>query len=79
MFRFCMLKFPATAIAHAVKCAGIANIVLYDLQGRVVETLRATSRQGTATINMRNIPAGVYVLHVTDGEGKEYQQKVVRR
>ena len=33
----------------------------------------------TATLNMHNIPAGVYVLHVTDGEGKEYRQKVVRR
>ena len=32
-----------------------------------------------ATINMRNIPAGVYVLHVTDKDGKEYRQKVVRR
>ena len=60
--------------------AGIANVALYDLQGRVVETVRATSLQGgTATLNMHNIPAGVYVLHVTDGEGKEYRQKVVRR
>ena len=60
--------------------AGIANVALYDLQGRVVETLRATSLQGgTATINMHNIPAGVYILHVTDGDGKEYRQKVVRR
>ena len=59
--------------------AGIANIALYDLQGRVVETGHAPSLQGTATINMRNIPAGVYILHVTDGDGKEYRQKVVRR
>ena len=59
--------------------AGIANIALYYLQGRVVETGHAPSLRGTATINMRNIPAGVYVLHVTDGEGKEYRQKVVRR
>ena len=60
--------------------AGIANVALYDLQGRVVETLRATSLQGgTATINMHNIPVGVYILHVTDGDGKEYRQKVVRR
>ena len=60
--------------------AGIATVVLYDLQGRLVETLRAQSLQGgTATINFRNIPVGVYVLHVTDGDGREYQQKVVRR
>ena len=59
--------------------AGIANVALYDLQGRV-ETLRATSLQGgTATINVRNIPAGVYVLRVTDAGGKEYHRKIVRK
>ena len=60
--------------------AGIATVALYDLQGRAVETLRAASLQGgTATLNMHNIPAGVYVLHVTDTEGREYLRKVVRR
>ena len=30
----------------------------------------------TATINMRSIPAGMYLLRVTDREGKEYGRKV---
>ena len=30
-------------------------------------------------MSMRNVPAGVYVLRVTDADGKEYRQKVVRR
>ena len=60
--------------------AGIANVALYDLQGRVVETLRATSLQnGTAALDVKSLPAGVYVLRVKDAEGREYQQKVVRR
>ena len=60
--------------------AGIANVALYDLQGRVIETLRATSLQdGTATLDVKSLPAGVYVLRVKDAEGREYQQKVVRR
>ena len=60
--------------------AGIANVALYDLQGRVVETLRATSLpDGTATLNVKSLPAGVYVLRVKDAEGRGYQQKVVRR
>ena len=60
--------------------AGIANVALYDLQGRVVETLRATSLQdGTATLDVKSLPAGVYVLRVKDAEGREYQQKVVRK
>jgi subtilisin family serine protease len=60
--------------------AEIATVALYDLQGRVVETRHGTSLQGgTATVNMRNVPAGVYVLRVTDAEGKVHQQKIVRK
>jgi subtilisin family serine protease len=59
---------------------GIANMALYDLQGRAVETRHGTSLQGgTATINVRNVPAGVYVLQVTDADGNEYHQKIVRK
>ena len=59
---------------------GIANMALYDLQGRVVGTRFIASATGTsATVNMRDIPAGVYVLRVTDMDGKEYHQKIVRK
>ena len=60
--------------------AGIANVALYDLQGRVVETRHGTSLQdGTATLNVKSLPAGVYVLRVKDANGNEHQQKIVRR
>ena len=60
--------------------AGIANMALYDLQGRVVGTRFIASATGaSATVNIRDIPAGVYVLRVTDTEGKEYHQKIVRK
>ena len=63
--------------------AGIATVALYDLQGRMVYSQNPsnspTEHSPTATVNMRNIPAGVYVLRVTDGDGKEYRQKIVRR
>ena len=60
--------------------AGIANIALYDLQGRIVGTWRAASIQGgTATITVKSIPAGVYVLRVTDADGREYHRKIVRK
>ena len=59
---------------------GIANMALYDLQGRVVGTRFIASATGaSATVNMRDIPAGVYVLRVTDTDGKEYHQKIVRK
>lgn len=60
--------------------ADIKSIVLYDLRGRVVETLHATSLQGgTATVNVRDVLAGVYVLRVTDTEGRSYARKVTIR
>ena len=51
---------------------------MYDLQGRVVKTMCTSSLQGTATLNVRSVPAGVYLLRVRDTDGKEYQQKIVR-
>ena len=60
--------------------AGIANMALYDLQGRIVTGVFNTPQQGgTATINVKSIPAGVYVLRVTDADGHEYHQKIVRK
>jgi hypothetical protein len=47
---------------------------------RVVETRHGTSLQGgTATVNLRNVPAGVYLLRVRDAEGKEYMRKIVKK
>ena len=57
--------------------AGIQSVELYDLQGRAVTGVCDTPQQGNAAINVRNMPAGVYVLRVTDENGKEYYQKVV--
>ena len=58
----------------------IANVAFYDLQGRVVETRHGTSLQGgTATVNLRNVPSGVYLLRVRDAEGKEYMRKIVKK
>ena len=38
-----------------------------------------TPQQGTATLNMRSVPAGMYLLRVTDADGKEYLRKIVRK
>jgi hypothetical protein len=59
---------------------GIAHAVLYDLQGRIVETFHETSLQGgTATLSLKSVPADVYVLRVTDTEGREYHRKIVKK
>ncbi len=72
---------PAGDLLHIeLRGASIAEIALYDLQGRVVGANNYSPLQGTATatLNVRNVPAGVYVLRVRDMDGKEYQQKIVR-
>jgi len=53
---------------------------VYDLRGRVVMGVcDMPQRTAIATLNVKSLPAGVYVLRVKDADGREYQQKVVRR
>jgi hypothetical protein len=60
--------------------AEIASVALYDLQGRIMTGVCDTPLQkATTTLNMKSVPAGVYVLRVTDAEGREHQQKIVRK
>ena len=60
--------------------AEITSVALYDLQGRVVTGVCDTPLQkATTTLNMKSVPAGVYVLRVTDAEGRELQGKIVRQ
>jgi len=75
---------PTDNLLHIELSGGkIANVALYDLQGRVVTGedahAGAPQRGGNVTINMRSVPAGVYLLRVTGTDGKEYQRKIVKR
>jgi len=55
------------------------RIEVYDLQGRIVADMSNAGGHPTATVNVSSIPAGVYVLRVTDTEGREYHQKIVKK
>ena len=57
-------------------CTEIAEIALYDMYGRSVEMLRATSLQ-QATINVKDLPAGTYFLHIRFADGHELVRKIV--
>ena len=73
---------PATEMVYVALDGGteIANMVLYDLQGRIVETcLGASLQSGTATLNVEVLPAGIYLLHVTDADGNTYHHKIVKK
>ena len=73
---------PATDLLF-VKLAGgaeIENMVLYDLQGRIVGANNYSSLQtGTATLNVKSLLAGVYLLYVTDADGNIYHHKIVKK
>ena len=38
-----------------------------------------TVTDSPARVNVSALPAGVYVLRVTDADGHEYHQKIVKR
>ena len=72
---------PADNLLH-IELSGteITRIALYDLQGRMVGANHSSFLHGTtATMNLRHVPAGVYVLRVTDADGREYHRKIVRK
>ncbi len=72
---------PAADVLHIeLRGVGIAHAVLYDLQGRAVEANNHSPLQGTtATLSLKSVPAGVYLLRVTDTEGREYHRKIVKK
>jgi hypothetical protein len=59
----------------------ISNIALYDLQGRVITGVHAGApqRADNVSIDMKSLPAGIYLLRLTDADGNEYHQKVVKK
>nr|MCR4719856.1 C10 family peptidase [Bacillota bacterium] len=60
--------------------AGISNVALYDLQGRFVRANNHSPLRGTTTsLDVKSVLAGVYILRVTDADGREYHRKVVRK
>ena len=73
---------PTDNLLHIELVGGacIANATLYDLQGRTVRTrFIAPASSQTATVDLRGVPAGVYMLRVTDADGKEHHRKIVRK
>jgi hypothetical protein len=56
---------PATEVLHIAAGAAV-NAVVYSIEGRPL-----ISAEKTKTINVASLPAGVYLLKVTDVEGKQ--------
>ncbi|MBR4912190.1 MAG: leucine-rich repeat domain-containing protein [Bacteroidales bacterium] len=54
----------------------IMNIVLYDLQGRVIYFQNSSN---SPILNVKSLPSGVYMLRVTDMGRHDYWRKIVKR
>ena len=54
----------------------IASIALYDIFGRIVETMCTSSLQ-RATIDVRGLPSGTYFLHIRTTDNREFIRKMV--
>ena len=54
------------------------HLALYDIQGRLVETQNYASLQQPITIKLdiRNLPSGIYFLHVTDSCNRQFVRKI---
>ncbi len=63
--------------AIAERNTGRASVMA---KGRTVRTrFIAPASSQTATVDVRGIPAGVYMLRVRDTEGNEYHQKIIKK
>lgn len=70
-------KNNSAPTAKKPKDAGITRLSIYDLQN----TLRLTKKYDSvnqAALNIGNLPAGTYVLVISNGTGTESQQVILR-
>ena len=67
----------ASVMAKGVLC--FFHGICYEDEWDDAGVFDTPQQGGTATINVRNVPAGVYVLRVMDTDGREYHRKIVRK
>lgn len=68
---------PVRSVLHIDGIAEDAAISLYDVTGRNIPA-QVLITNGNATVDMRSVAAGSYVLRVDSPEGKPYYVKVVK-
>ena len=57
---------------------GIADITLFDINGRPVETFHETSLQtGTHRLDIASLPFGTYILHIKTTDNREILRKIL--
>ena len=56
---------------------GMRTVEVFDVYGKLVHTENVTDNP--ARVNLSDLRAGVYILRVTDADGHEYHQKIVKK
>jgi hypothetical protein len=76
---------PATSISYDLPIAGLVNVTVYDMMGRIVKTLVNSSQaagyksiqwNATNDINKR-VSAGIYLYTIQIGEFRQTQKMVL--
>lgn len=62
----------------AAKDATITEVIIYDQQGNVKKQQKYNKLK-KASLNISNLPTGMYIIEITDGQRKERQQLSVQK
>jgi hypothetical protein len=73
--RFSVFPNPATEILHISSKHRLEHVRLLDNSGRAILTEKVTSQRHD--VHLHGIPPGLYLLDVTDMDGRRAMQKVV--
>ena len=66
-----VLPNPTNGHVH-IAGAGAAEVMVYNAIGQLVKTV-----QDTNEIDLKGLPKGMYLLHITDGEGSTVTRRIV--
>ena len=70
---------PAAETAKVVSSFGISRIEVYNLAGERVHEQRVPDGSLSATLDLRRLPAGAYVLRIHTPQGVATKKLTVRR
>lgn len=77
---FVLFPNPSSGILFVTSMAmppHLFDFLIFDSQGRQI--YRAELESGTSTLNISSLSAGVYVIHILDGNSRIYQTKIVKK
>ena len=55
----------------------VGQVALYDMNGRIVRT--QTTAGGSCRVNLRDLPAGFYMMKITFENGQTQTLKIIKR